>query len=87
MSRFIISDDTIENILIGDFNCVLDKSKDRNLIHNRENICIPELIALIRNFRLQDIRRIHNPDASQYTFHRGTSKSRIDMFLTHENIS
>ena len=87
LGRFIITDDNTENILIGDFNCVFDKSKDRNSNQNMDDIGCNELNTLIATYSLQDIWRIHNPDTIQYTFHRGLSKSRIDMILTHENIS
>lgn len=40
----------------------------------------------MQNFDLSDVWRIRNPDLIQYTWSRGQSKSRIDLFLINDSL-
>ena len=78
-------------IIAGDFNLTLDPAKDRNGEQPRlmRDYCRQRSRALketLEEFRLVDVWRNQNPDASQYTFTRGTSRSRLDYFFISEHL-
>ena len=69
-------------VIAGDSNCAPDCKLDREPCHNSNDQCCIELHDLIRNCNLYDIFQRRHPDKKSFTFQRGTSKSRIDYFLT-----
>ena len=69
-------------VIAGDFNCAPDCKLDREPCHNSNDQGCIELHDLIQNCNLYDIFRRRHPDKKSFTFKRGTSKSRIDYFLT-----
>ncbi|KAK3091503.1 hypothetical protein FSP39_020293 [Pinctada imbricata] len=65
---------------MGDLNCTLsskDRSSARYVVDGAEG----DLVHMITELNLVDIWRKRNPETRQYTFKRGTSRSRIDMIL------
>ena len=75
-------DDTCCHILAGDFNCVLDGKLDRKPQSSNREPGISELVEIMLNFNLVDIYRKRFLSKQSFTFSRGSSKSRIDYFLT-----
>ena len=78
-------------ILAGDFNVTLDPTRDREWQQHSEvrDYCRRRSEALketLEEFRLVDAWRALNPDATQFTFSRGSSKSRLDYFFISENM-
>ncbi|CAC5423972.1 unnamed protein product [Mytilus coruscus] len=86
----ILEDDSVDhyNILVGDFNCTLDKKTiDRNPSHSRDDIGTKELLFLLSQYDLTDIWRDRYPKDKRYTFQRGNSKSRIDYIFCDKSLS
>lgn len=84
----MISDNTI---LAGDFNLTLDPTKDRdgkqqNLVRDYCKRRSRALKETLEEFRLVDVWRKQNPDLLQFTFARGSSRSRLDYFFISENL-
>ena len=75
------------HILIGDFNCVLDKEIDRYSSRNYDDMGAKELKTIMTKNNLTDIWRENNPSVKQYTFRRNNYKSRIDFTLISEELS
>lgn len=63
----------LPNVLLGDFNCILDTSDSNS---NVQNFC-KGLQTLVSSLQLFDLEKILNKKTS-FTFFRGTSKSRLD---------
>ena len=75
-------DDAFVHIIAGDFNCVIDASIDRCPPSvNRDQGQI-EMNEMIHQCNLDDIFRKRFPTKHSFTFSRGSSKSRIDLFFT-----
>lgn len=74
-------------IVLGDFNCTLDKSVDRYPINQNEDIGNIQLKLCIDNNDLEDIWRIRYPTKKISTFARGNAKSRIDYIFTSSRIN
>lgn len=72
-----------QNIIVGDYNTVLDVSKDRTGMHtfNYHPQALIEIKELIASLDLVDIWRFQNPDSIRYSWRRGQQASRIDYFL------
>ena len=75
-------DETFLQIIAGDFNCVMDCSIDRNPSSTNRDQGQLEMEELIKQSNLEDIFRKRFPTKRMYTFSRGISQSRIDLFLT-----
>ena len=75
-------DETFVHIIAGDFNCVMDGSVDRNPPSTNKDQGLTEMNELIKQSYLEDIFRKRFPTQQIFTFSRGISKSRIDLFLT-----
>lgn len=81
-----LGDMRADNIVIGgDFNITLDPSRDREWQNQRSvrDYCWQRSRAAketLQEFSLVDVWRKLNPDASQFTFSRGSSRSRLDYF-------
>lgn len=69
-----------ENVLVGDFNCVLEAS-DTN---GSNNIC-QGLRQLTSSLDLKDVERCVLKNRVNFTFFRGSSKSRLDRFYGSDN--
>ena len=69
------------NIVLGDFNCILDKKIDRYPNRRTDDIGKIELQNIITRYDLYDAWRKLNPNKKRYSFQRGNSKSRIDFIL------
>ena len=69
------------NIVLGDFNCILDEKIDRYPNRRTDNIGKIELQNLITRYDLYDAWRKLHPNKKRYSFQRGKSKSRIDFIL------
>lgn len=74
---------TDEIVVTGDFNTVLDSSKDRSGSHkfNNHPQAFCEIQEMAASFDLVDIWRLLNTNAIRYTWRRGRQASRIDYFL------
>lgn len=81
----IDNDENILNLVVGDFNCTLNKNLDRKPIPLRDDIGKNEFENFIQKFDLNDIYRKRNPKTKRYTFKRVNSHSRIDYILTNNN--
>ena len=87
-----LSEMQVDNIILaGDFNVTLDPIRDREWQNQRtvRDYCGQRSAALketLEEFRLVDVWRKQNPDASQFTFSRGASKSRLDYFFISEHL-
>ncbi|CAC5387703.1 unnamed protein product [Mytilus coruscus] len=83
------TDDSVDhyNILVGDFNCTLDKTIDRNPSHSRDDIGTKELLFLLSQYDLTDIWRDRYRNDKRYTFQRGNSKLRIDYIFCDKSLS
>ena len=75
-------DETFVHIIAGDFNCAMDGSLDRYPPSASRDQGLLEMNDMIHQCNLDDIFRKRFPTKQSFTFSRGTSKSRIDMFLT-----
>ena len=78
-------------VLAGDFNVTLDPARDRDWSQQRaiRDYCGQRSRALketLDEFRLVDVWRKENPNESQFTFTRGSSRSRLDYFFISENL-
>lgn len=73
------------HMICGDFNCA-PKKLDRFPQRNTDDIGTNELNEFITTNNLCDYWRLVNPDAKKISFQRGNSKSRIDYFLTCQNL-
>ena len=71
-----------ENLIVGDFNCVLNGD---DMTGSVKNFC-GGLKTLIASLELKDIEKVIMKNQSQYTFVRGTSRSRLDRFYASEQI-
>ena len=69
------------NIVLGDFNCILEKKIDRYPNRRTDDIGKIELQNIITRYDLYDAWRKLNPNKKRYSFQRGNSKSRIDFIL------
>jgi exonuclease III len=69
---------TNKYIIGGDFNCILDPADTRGAT---KNLC-HELKRMVDNLRMKDVyaKYSQNYPNRQYTFHRGSSASRLDRF-------
>lgn len=65
--------ETKENVLLGDFNCIIDKNDSNSSIKNVSN----GLKNMTSSLTLIDIELNHNKNRI-FTFVRGNSKSRLD---------
>ena len=87
-----LGDMRADNIVIGgDFNITLDPSRDREWQNQRSvrDYCWQRSRAVketLQEFSLVDVWRKLNPDASQFTFSRGSSRSRLDYFFISEHL-
>ena len=87
-----LSEMQVDNVIIaGDFNITLDPVRDREWPNQRtvRDYCRRRSKAVretLEEFQLVDVWRKQNPDASQYTFSRGTSRSRLDYFFISEHL-
>ena len=75
-------DETYVHIIAGDFNCVMDGSFDRKPPANNQDQGHAEMNHLIQQNNLEDILSKRFPTKQLFTISRGSSKSRIDLFLT-----
>ena len=76
-------------ILTGDWNLVLDPSKDYENYKSINNLKAQEkLINLITDLNLCDIWRENNPDCRRFTWRRTRpfQQSRLDFFLISDNV-
>ena len=81
--------DKVENkLVIGDFNCTFDTSKDRLNTINNNNKNLDIIEEIIRDYYLEDTWRVRNPDARQFTWVKAKTNtvntrkaSRIDFAL------
>ena len=87
-----IENDTVNreiNILLGgDFNCVLDNTKDRTNQTKSNDTGQKELINILKNHNLEDIWRRQHPEKREYTWYGGANrinKSRIDYWMTNKS--
>lgn len=70
----------------GDFNLVLNTEEDRySSDHNNYNAC-DKIYDCMSKLDLADVWRIHNPNKRVYTWQRGQSMSRIDLFLINTGL-
>jgi exonuclease III len=69
-----------ENVLAGDFNCILDPADTRG---STKNFCFG-LRQLVNSFQFKDTL-LHLGRAREYTFFRGSSASRIDRVYVTPN--
>ena len=74
-------------IILGDFNCVLDKKLDRCPPHRTEDNGLNEFKLLMHRHDLFDIWRKYNPKTKRFSFHRGNAKSRIDYIICSNSLS
>ena len=74
-------DETFVHIIAGDFNCAMDGSLEICPPSASRDQGLLEMNDMIHQCNL-DIFRKRFPNKQSFTFSRGTSKSRIDMFLT-----
>ncbi|CAC5390076.1 unnamed protein product [Mytilus coruscus] len=72
-------DDSVEHfsVLLGDFNCTLDKKLDRVPSHQNNDFGTTELKNLLLRYELDDVWRSRFPDTKRYTFQRGNSNDFI----------
>ena len=72
----------------GDFNLVMNPSKDRHNSTNNHNKALNVIQEYLDLKNLCDVWRIRNPDTKRYTWHRPVTKSasRIDMILALQGI-
>ena len=90
IEEFVIENDSQTLIIGGDFNTVIDITKDKkhgNINNNKKNRDI--INAIIENNDINDIYRILNPSTKQYTWHsnhRPPIFCRLDYFLVSSNI-
>jgi endonuclease/exonuclease/phosphatase family metal-dependent hydrolase len=70
----------IDTILAGDFNCILDPADTRG----STNFFCFGLRQVINVFRLKDVL-LQLGKAREFTFHRGTTASRIDRIYVTSN--
>lgn len=77
-----------EVLLLGDFNTVLDKHKDRPKVSSTP-IIPGNFLYYKKMLGLVDIWRVANEDKRDYTFysHQHTTYSSIDFVFTSENLS
>jgi hypothetical protein len=82
------NDDNLQHyeIILGDFNCVLDKKLDRCLPHRTEDNGLNEFKLLMHHHDLFDIWRNDNPKTKRFRFHRGNAKSRIDYIICSNSL-
>ena len=88
-NSFEFSDDSIDhyNLVLGDFNCCLDKKLDRSPPHTSDDTGLKELKDIILRYDLNDIWRINFSDVKRFSFRRGNSKSRIDYILCSSSLN
>ncbi|MEW8548720.1 MAG: hypothetical protein AB2693_34900, partial [Candidatus Thiodiazotropha sp.] len=77
-----VIDETCLQIFAGDFNCVFDGTMDRLPRSITKDQGYSEMVELMNQFNLEDLFRKRFPTKQTFTFSRGSSKSRIDLFLT-----
>ena len=87
-----LSEMQAENIVLGgDFNVTLDPFQDRDWQQESvvRDYCGRRSRALketLEEFRLVDVWREQNKNVSEFTFSRGSSRSRLDYFFISENL-
>lgn len=83
------NDDSLQHyeIILGDFNCVLDKTIDKCPPHRTEDSGLNEFKLLMHRHDLFDIWRNNNPKTKRFSFHRGKTKSRIDYIICSNSLS
>lgn len=69
-----------ENIILGDFNCIIDKSDSSSSVKNLCN----GLKKLVTELDLFDVQLLKG-NGRTFTFVRGDSKSRLDRFYGSKN--
>ena len=91
IEEFVITNDSETLIIGGDFNTVIDITKDKkkhgNINNNKKNR--DKINAIIQTNDLNDIYRILNPSTKQYTWHSNHKPPifcRLDYFLISSNI-
>ena len=80
---FKYTDDSDNNysLILGDFNCAIQKNLDRNPPQQLYDISVREFQSMLHRNDLFDVWRKLNSETKRYTFKRGKSKSRIDYIL------
>lgn len=77
-------------IIGGDFNSVLDITKDKkNGRQDTHKLCRQKITSIMEQFDLMDIWRNKHPDQKQYTWHSSNKPpifSRLDYFLISNNL-
>ena len=71
-----------ENVLGGDYNCVMNSDEDRLNCSGKNDVGQIDLHHLMNIFDLEDIWRRRHPNDSQYTWKGRGRESRIDYWLT-----
>ena len=82
-------DDSVDhyNIIVGDFNCALDKRLDRSPAHKSDDIGAKELKFLINQYDLSDAWREQYPSKKHFSFRRVNSSSRIDYIFCSKSLN
>ena len=83
MPSWILSNEIHNMIIAGDFNCILDKFKDKrggNVNHLLNSISVFK--SFCSNLKVVDAWRFKNPDAKEFTFRQKSPLvlSRLDYF-------
>ena len=76
-------------ILTGDFNTVLDYTRDTMGLNNQNNKKSHKIINdSIIEYCLSDVWHLKNPDIKRFTWHAKSNlkKSRLDYFLISDNL-
>ena len=81
--QYLLNDDIdAENILGGDFNCVMNSDEDRNNCNGKNDVGQIDLHYLTNVCELEDIWRRRYPNKSDYTWKGRGRESRNDFWLT-----
>ena len=75
------------SLILGDFNCTIQKSLDRNPPQQLDDMSVREFQSMLHRNDLFDVWRKLNPETKRYTFKCGKSKSRIDYILCSNAVS
>ena len=84
IQSFLVDD--YENILAGDFNCVLNTIIDRQNCVEGTEIGQSNLKNLMNCFDLEDVWRRRYPDVKDFSWCRGNKSSRIDYWLLSRSL-
>lgn len=80
---------TVNKILGGDFNLVLNAIKDRNSASNYHPHALSVVETYLEQAEMCDVWRLRNPDKRVFTWHRSKPSwqaSRIDFFLVSNSM-